>query len=455
MAESILIVESNSDLGKELVETLTRKTLSCEAVSDEEAALNLLAERDFDLVIADLQLNGLQMMEWSRQVSRNRSFILTTAVGSMETAIEALRQGALDYLVKPLSPADLADIVTKFLEHRVDWAETRMLRQEMHAGNDYSSIVGTSPAIRALFAQMHKVVDADSPVIITGKSGTGKELVAKSIHFNSRRRTGRFVALNCSAITETLFESELFGHLKGAFTGAVADREGFFKAADGGTLFLDEISELSLNLQAKLLRAIENRTILPVGSTVPEKVNVRIIAATNRELPQQVRLGLFRRDLYYRLNVVELHLPSLSERRQDIPLLVRHFIEKYNRQMNRSIRGVEPRLMQWLINREYKGHVRELENLIERLMIFAMDDELTMDALPAELREPMLRSTAQSTWSLKSAVEEFERFTILQKLQECDYHRAKTARKLGIGEATLYRKMKDLGIDKCDSRLFS
>jgi len=386
-------------------------------------------------------------MEKSAELNLRASFIIITAYASLETALEALRKGAYDYLLKPLNFEDVAIKVKKLLEHKELVQENQALRQEINAQYDFSNIIGKSPAIRKLFATIRKVSDSDSHVLVTGKSGTGKELVAKAIHYNSPRRKGRFVAINCGAITETLMESELFGHKRGSFTGAVADKDGLFKVAHNGTLFLDEIGDMSLTGQAKLLRALENREILPVGATSLIPVNVRIIAATNRILLQEVQAGRFREDLYYRLNVIEIHLPSLRERPSDIPLLVDHFIQKYNRQMNRHVKGADPGVMEMIVKREWKGEVRELENFIERLMIFTPGEVIRIEDLPVEMQP-----AEASPWrprdadSLRSAVEQFEREFIREQLVRNNHHRGRTAAALKIGEATLYRKMNDYGL---------
>jgi DNA-binding NtrC family response regulator len=311
----------------------------------------------------------------------------------------------------------------------------------------FSHLVGKSLAMQQVLETIARISSGESNVLITGKSGTGKELAAKAIHFNSPRKKFRFVALSCGAIQEAIFESELFGHKRGAFTGAIADKEGLFLAAEGGSLFLDEISEMSLAVQAKLLRAIETKQILPVGGTDLIQMNVRILAATNRNLREQIAQGMFREDLYYRLNVIELHLPSLSERREDIPLLARHFMEKYNRQMNKKVLRMDPSLVDALMQKEWKGEVRELENTIERLMIMTDGPVLLPDALPVESGSAMPpHSHFFATFPLKKAVQLFERAFIIHQLEQHHFHRGKTAKALGIGEATLYRKMSQLGI---------
>lgn len=449
MATRILIVDDDDIMRESLVTVLTARGFDCAQAANGEEALAQLQQSEFEVVITDIEMpemNGIALLEAANQLLAKTSFIFITAHASIHTAIEALRKGAYDYLLKPLNFQDLAIRVQKLIEHKELIRENQLLRQELHSQYDFSNIVGESPAIRRVFETIKKISNSDSTVLIIGNSGTGKELIAKAIHYSSSQQRGHFVAVNCGAITETLIESELFGHKKGAFTGAVADKDGLFQAAHNGTLFLDEIGEMSLTAQTKLLRALEQREIMPVGSTQTIPVQVRIIAATNTNLQQAVAAGRFRDDLYYRLSVIEIRLPSLQDRREDIPLLIRHFVQKYNRQMNKSIRSVQPQLMQMLLSREWKGEVRELENYIERLMIFASGDELTLESLPPDSAHPMKRSAVKNGLPLKKAVEEFERHYILEQLAKHSYHRGNTARALGIGEATLYRKMARLGI---------
>jgi len=449
MAHRILIVDDDDIVRESLSAVLENRGFSCRQAVNGSEAMQMLRQIDFDVVITDLempQLNGIELIEKASQLNSRTSFILITAYGSMETAIQALRKGAFDYLIKPLNFEDVAIKVKKLLEHRELVLENQALRQEINSQYDFNNIIGQSPAIQKLFTTIRRVSDSDAHVLITGNSGTGKELVAKALHYSSPRSKGRFVAINCGAITETLFESELFGHKRGSFTGAVQDKDGLFKSAHTGTLFLDEIGELAVSSQAKLLRALESKEILPVGGTSVVTVDVRIMAATHRDLMQLVQEGRFREDLYYRLAVIEIHLPSLSERREDIPLMVHHFIRKYNRQMNRRVKGVEPDLMHALMQRTWKGEVRELENIIERLMIFANGEILRGADLPKEVlsaREPRKITDAAT---LKGALEEFEREVIRTQLERHQGHRGKTAQALGISEATLYRKLSELGI---------
>ncbi len=450
MAIQILIVDDDDITRESLATVLRARGFECAMAEHGRIALDKLKQSEFDVVISDIEMpemDGIELLDAANALLTNSSFIFITAHASVHTAIDALRKGAYDYLLKPLNFEDLAIKVQKLIEHKDLIRENQVLRQEINAQYNFANIIGESPAIRQVFETIKKVSDSESNVIITGKSGTGKELVARAIHYNSPHQRGHFVAVNCGAITETLIESELFGHRRGAFTGAVADKDGLFKAADRGSLFLDEIGELSLTAQTKLLRAIENEEILPVGATQTVPVHTRIIAATNVDLEKAVAEGRFREDLYYRLNVIEIKLPSLQDRREDIPLLVRHFMQKYNREMNKSITTVHPQLMQKLILRQWKGEVRELENFIERLMIFADGPELTLETLPPESINPIKKMQVKEAATLKNAVDDFERHYIIDQLMKNNYHRGRTAKALGIGEATLYRKMNQLNIE--------
>jgi len=449
MAVQILIVDDDIILRESLATVLEARGFDCDQAEDGQQGLAALEATDYDVVVTDIEMpkmNGLELLEAANQKNIQTSFIFITAYASIETAIEALRQGAYDYLLKPINFEDLAIKINKLIEHKELVRENQALRREVNTQYHFSNIIGSSPAIKQVFDTINQVSDSESNVLITGNSGTGKELVAKAIHYNSRHRQGSFVAVNCGAITETLLESELFGHKRGAFTGAVSDKDGLFRAAHRGSLFLDEIGEMSLAAQAKLLRAIETREILPVGSTKVLKVHVRIIAATNIDLEKAVAEGTFRNDLYYRLNVIQIKLPSLNERPRDIPLLVKHFIAKYNQQMNKKVLSINNDLMQALMNREWPGEVRELENYIERLMIFASGNELSDENLPSSLSQTDVIKVSKAP-NLKRAVENFEREYIKNELAANDYHRGKTAASLGIGEATLYRKMSQLAIE--------
>lgn len=419
-----------------------------EAENGRVAFEKVLAE-PYDLVITDLEMpemKGIELLDNVMRVNPQALVVIITAYGSLETAIAALRKGASDYILKPIEFDELLVKVRRLLDHRKLALENQYLRRELNKEYNFSNIVGKSPEMEKIFETIKIVSPTDSTVMITGKSGTGKELVARAIHFNSKRSAKPFIAVNCGAIPETLIESELFGHKKGSFTGAVADKVGYFKAADGGTLFLDEISEMPIQLQVKLLRAIEQKEVTPVGTSTPLSVDVRYIASTNRDLMKEVDAGKFRKDLYYRMNVVEIHLPSLAERRADIPLLVDHFVEKYRNELRKDIRGVSNDVMLLLMQHEWKGEIRELENIVERAMIFCKGNIITAEDLPHFLHDPATLTVSSSVESLHGAMQEFEKQYILTVLRKYSFDKEKTAQVLKVSLPTLYRRIKDLGI---------
>jgi DNA-binding NtrC family response regulator len=353
----------------------------------------------------------------------------------------------VDYILKPVEFDELLIKVRRLLQTRSLSIENRLLRGEIHRQYDFENIIGQSPAMQRVFDTIKRVAVTDGTVIINGKSGTGKELVARAIHFSSRRNGRPFVAVNCGAVVENLFESELFGHKRGSFTGATMDKEGYFRAADGGTLFLDEVSEIPLHLQVKLLRAIEQKEVVPVGASMPLPVDVRIIASTNKNLVKEVEAGRYREDLYYRLNVVEVNLPPLAERLDDIPILVQHFVSKFARELNKDVRGVDNEVMKALLSHQWKGEVRELENVIERALIFADGMLITKAELPGffEQRQDTIYAF-DARRSMKEAVDEFERQYITHVLRQNAYNKEATAKALKISLSSLYRKIEELGI---------
>ena len=450
MVPRILVVDDDEILRATLTTILTRRGFEVDSVADGLEALDAIRSKVYDLVVTDIEMprmNGITLLDRASALNPRLSFIVITAYASVESAVEALRRGAYDYLLKPLNFDDLILKIQRLLEHRQLVLENQYLRQEIHQRYTFENLVGQSEAMQKVFRLIEKVSKTESNVLITGRSGTGKELVARAIHFTSNRRHQPLISINCAALTESVVESELFGYRRGAFTGATTHRDGLFVAASGGTLFLDEVGDLPASVQPKLLRAIEQREIVPVGGTKPVPVDVRIIAATHRNLRDEVETGRFRADLFYRLNVVEIHLPSLSERPEDIPLLVKHFISQFNRQMNKSVRGATPEALDLLTRHCWRGEVRELQNAIERAMIFCQDDYLDIQHLPAEIWECLDRTAAPTkTDSLQDALRDFEKKYIQNALRRHGFHRRKTAEALGIGEATLYRKMKELGI---------
>jgi len=449
MSEKILVVDDEDIIRESLSYILKNEKYEVDEAANGKIASEMLRDKSYDLVITDLEMpemKGIELLEEIKKMNLQSNTIVITAYGSVDTAISALRNGASDYILKPVEFDELLIKVKKLFEVRELHLENRILRKELQREYDYSNIIGKSPAIVQIFEMIKAVADTESTVLISGNSGTGKELVAKALHYNSRRSNRPFIALNCGAISENLIESELFGHKKGAFTGAISDKEGFIKAAEGGTLFLDEISEMPPQLQVKLLRAIQEKEYTPVGTTLSLPVNVRFIASTNRNLQEQVSQGKFREDLFYRINVIEIHLPSLKERESDIPLLADYFLDKYRKQMNKNILGISNDAIRALMNHEWKGEIRELENVIERSVIFCNQDFIHTNHLPVQFQSEAGQSEFLHTGSLDESVRRFEKEIIIRALESNDYNKEKTADNLQVGLSTLYRKMKELNI---------
>lgn len=355
-----------------------------------------------------------------------------------------MRSGAVDYVLKPVQFEDLLIRIKRALEFGEMRRNRAVLTEQLAAQSTFHDLIGESPAMTGLFELVRKLSTVSSSVLIVGESGTGKELFARAIHYNGITREKPFIAINCGAIPDNLIESELFGHCKGAFTGAVKDRVGYFEAANGGTLFLDEISTLPIQVQSTLLRVLEERVVVPVGDTRPRPVEVRIIAASNQDLQELCRTGKFREDLLYRLDVVRLQLPSLRQRRQDIPLLAQHFLKKYMKRMNKRVTGFSNAAMRVMLNHEWRGNVRELENVIERAVIFAEGREVELADLPFQGDDTVIDAGED----LKQAMTQFERQHILDSLKRHDHDKAATAKSLGIGISSLYRKLEELRISK-------
>ncbi|MGA8265284.1 MAG: sigma-54 dependent transcriptional regulator, partial [Ignavibacteriaceae bacterium] len=449
MPQKILVVDDEDIIRESLSFVLKKEGYAVEEAENGKAAYDKLLEGPFDLVITDIempQMKGTQLIEEIKKLNIQTSFIVITAFGSLDTAITALRSGATDYILKPVEFDELLIKVKRLFEIKSLLLENRILKKEIQRNYDFEDIVGRSPSIRKVYEMIQTVAETDSSVMITGKSGTGKELVARSLHFKSKRQNKPFIAVNCGAIAENLIESELFGHKKGAFTGAISDKEGLIKAADGGTLFLDEISELPLPLQVKFLRALQEREVTPVGTTISLPVNVRIIASTNRELKEEIKAGNFREDLYYRLNVIEIPLPSLKEREEDIPLLADHFLNKYRTEMNKNIKGIDNEVIRALISYEWKGEVRELENVMERAVIFCKNDFITLEDLPETFSQSSSSVDFSKLGSLEVAIRRFEKEYILKALESNSNDKEKTSELLQVGLSTLYRKLKELDI---------
>jgi len=450
----ILIVDDDLNHLKTLQTIVRSWGYQVSTTDDGIKAVENVKEKPFALILMDVRMAEMSGIEALKQIKRYNPAIpilIMTAYSSVDSAVEALKAGAYDYLTKPLDFEVLKISLSRTLEHSGLKAENATLRSKMSADYELQNIIGRSLPMKALFDMMAMVAPSEATVLITGESGTGKELIAKSIHHNSLRKDRPLVVVNCAALTETLLESELFGHEKGAFTGADKRREGRFKQADKGTIFLDEISETSAAMQAKLLRVIQEREIQRVGGEETLRVDVRIVAATNRNLEDEVKNGKFREDLFYRLNVVTLRLPPLRERQDDIPLLAQHFLEKYAKKNHKQVKGISPLAMDMLLKYAWPGNVRELENVIERAVIFLADEHITEKELPSTITEAYAE---KSDWVATSAsvaanrpLDEVEKEAILATLEDSGRNKSETARRLGITRKTLHKKLKEYGID--------
>ncbi|MEW6196881.1 MAG: sigma-54 dependent transcriptional regulator [Bacteroidota bacterium] len=447
MPAKILIADDEKPIRDSLKMVLEEEGYSTDTAADGEEALKKIESENFDIVITDIKmpkLDGMQVLETASKTVPETFFIIMTAYASVKTAIDALRLGAYDYLIKPVEFDDVIIRIKRLLDYKKLAVENKSLRQRISSDTGFTNLIGKSDSMKKVFDIISQVAPTNSNVLIMGKSGTGKELVAKAIHFNSKRKDKIFLPINCGAISENLIESELFGHKKGSFTGAADDKQGLFKVADGGTLLLDEIGDLPLNMQVKLLRAIEDKEFFPVGGTKPVSTDVRIIAATNQNLFDKTKTGEFREDLYYRLNVVEIKLPTLNERKEDIPLLINHFVEKYCNEMGKKIIGIDNDTLKVLLSHDWRGGVRELENIIERAIIFCNKDLLTTDDLSDYVKGGTIALGYPD--SLKDALRNFEREHILKTIKKYDYNKEEAAKALDIGLSSLYRKMDELNI---------
>jgi DNA-binding NtrC family response regulator len=450
MPPVIFLVDDDDGSRDAMTRTLERVGYDLRSFDSAEAALEKLGEgEEVDAIVSDVRMPGMDGYEFLRAVRAehpNLPFLLVTAYADVEDAVSALQEGADDYLTKPVKVQELRQRVQLQLERRVLSDENRRLRQRLEKSFGFEGIVGRSTAMEELLERLRVVAPTRSTVLIVGESGTGKELVANALHQNSPRAQGPFVAINCGAIPGEILESELFGHEKGAFTGAHQRRIGLIERASGGTLFLDEISELSSDLQVKLLRVLEEKHIMRVGGSIQIPVDFRLVAATNRDLAQWVEDGRFRQDLFYRLKVVELFIPPLRERIEDIPLFVQHFLEHFNREMDRDVGGVHPAVLAALKRQSWPGNVRELRNLIESMVLFASSGEIVLEDLPNEYRTTgqALGMEEQAEWRPRPMAE-IEKDAILRTVEHTGGHRARAADILEIGLRTLQRKLKEYG----------
>jgi two-component system, NtrC family, response regulator HydG len=407
---------------------------------------------EIDLIVSDLRMgehSGIDLLRTWKKRRPTTPFILITAHGEVNSAVEAMKLGAEDYLTKPVNPDELLILISRCIEYHRKDETIRQLQERLDDRLGFEKMIGSSRAIRDVFDQARMAAQADCTVLVTGESGTGKELVAEALHQNSPRRNGPFMTVNMAAVPEHLVESELFGHVKGAFTGALAARTGRFEAAHCGTLFIDEIGDFALSSQAKLLRVLENHTVTPVGSNDDKTVDVRAIAATSRRLEEMVKEGRFREDLYYRLNVVTIHLPALRDRREDIPLLTAHFLKTFGTAHGKTELQIDAALMEFLETFSWPGNVRQLRNVVENMVVLARGDTLSLDNLPASLELDPLIDSGRFNQGPTSLVA-LQRSAVEKALVECNGHRTRAAESLGISVRTLQRKLKAWGIEKGD-----
>ena len=448
MKREILLADDEATFRKTFTKVLEEEGMAVTAVADGREAINAITKQPYAVAILDIQMPGADGIKVLREIMRVRPetrVIMITAYGTVEMAVEAIKLGACDYVMKPVMFEDVLTKVRQHFRYLELKEENLKLKQELSGSFDIGQIIGQTPSMQQVFDMIRKVARTKSNVLITGESGTGKELVARAIHSLGSQNGRPFVAVNCGAIPEGLLESELFGHKKGSFTSASADKEGLFESARGGTLFLDEIGHMPMSCQVKLLRAVEQRQILPVGSTEPIDIDLRLIAATNRDPIEEIKAERFREDLYYRMNVVGIHLPPLRERKEDIPLLVEHFIRKYNIEMGKQCVGVSDDVMRLLMSYEWRGNIREMQNVIERAIIFAEDDTIRASDIGFLGSETI--ALGKEGQSLQDAVKAYEKQEICRVLNSHNWNKVEAAKSLGIGLSSLYRKIDELEIN--------
>jgi two-component system response regulator HydG len=449
---TILIVEDDQAHRAMLRVLLAGWGYQISEVEDGDAAIDAIHSKPYSAVLMDIRManvSGLEALSEMKKFNPAIPIIIMTAYASVDTAVEALKKGAYDYLTKPLDFDELKMTISRAVDHSRLKEENRVLRESLGVQFDRRNLIGSSPAMVRLFEMVAQVAPSEATVLITGESGTGKEMIAGAIHFNSFRKNGPFVRINCAAITETLLESELFGHEKGAITGADRRKEGKFRQAEGGSLFLDEVSEMSLAMQVKLLRVIQEREVTRVGGEDVIKVDVRIIAATNRDLMESIREGRFREDLFYRLNVVALNMPPLRERKEDIPLLAQHFLAVFSEKNHKKIRGFTPQAIDRLIRYSWPGNVRELMNAVERAVVMSRNEYLDERDLSLINRQSAVVSGTNGEAAHlfnNLPLDEVEKSTILNMLEQVRGNKSEAARRLGITRRTLHQKLKRYGM---------
>ena len=440
----ILVVDDEESMCKFMEIMLKKEGYSVVTSQNASSALQRVKSEEYDLVIADLmmpEMSGLELLSLVKSIDTDVDFIVMTAFASVDSAIEALKKGAFDYITKPFKVDEIKIAVKKSLEQKKIARENVQLKKELKTEFDFDSFIGNSLEIVKMKKMTEKIARSDSTVLIEGESGTGKELIAKAIHYHSPRSDQPFVTINCAALPENLLESELFGHVKGSFTGAIKDKDGLFKVADGGTFFLDEVGMTTPAIQAKLLRALEEKEITPVGGTVPIKVDVRLIAATNADLEQEVKLGNFRADLYYRLHVIPIRIPPLRDRKDDIKLLSSYFVKKYCQKTQTEEKTISDEAMTRLLSCQWPGNVRELENAIEHAVLLSRGNQITLEDLPQKIKEGDQTDLVTEEEPATPTLETIEKAYIFWVLSQTGWQKGKAASILGIDSSTLYRKI--------------
>ncbi|MDZ4722904.1 MAG: sigma-54 dependent transcriptional regulator [candidate division Zixibacteria bacterium] len=447
MKYSVLIVDDDNLVNEFVTETLQRAGYSTNSVFNGEEAILAIKAKSYDIVLSDLKMrevDGIALLDHVKRLSPDTVVIIMTAYGSVETAVKAVKKGAYDFLLKPVLPETLEMILTRVSEILHLRKENESLRNDL--AHRFQNVIGKSKIMSEIFSLIQLVADARSTVMLTGASGTGKEMVARAIHYASSRRNGPFIKLNCAALPENLVEAELFGYEKGAFTDAKKTNRGRFELANGGTLLLDEISEMPLNLQSKLLRVIQEREFERIGSSQTIQVDVRLIATSNRNLKEFISAGQFREDLFYRLNVIPIYLPPLDDRKEDLPLLIDHFIQKYNKENNKNILGMTPEALRLFMKYHWPGNVRELENLIERAVVTTRAEYLNEDDFPVELSLGKM-ADANSALKLPMTIEEGSKYLILKTLEKFNGNKTKAAEVLGVTARTIRNKLAEYDLE--------
>ncbi|WP_020676440.1 sigma-54-dependent transcriptional regulator [Geopsychrobacter electrodiphilus] len=449
----VLVVDDEASMREMLAIMLTRDGFAVSSASDGAQGLEMFRQGDIDLVISDIRMphmGGIDLLREIKALEPDALVIMMTAFSTTEEAVEAMKLGAYDYFIKPFKTDEVRLVIGKALENSKLKRENVALRTALGERYSFSNLIGKSPVMQRLYSMVERVADSQANVLVCGESGTGKELVARAVHFNSPRKSGPFVPVNCGAIPETLIESELFGHEKGSFTGADRKKEGLFESANGGTLFLDEIGELPLSMQVKLLRVLQEREFRRVGGTQSHPLDIRLVAATNKNLEAQVSCGKFREDLYYRLNVVSLNLPPLRERLEDVPLLLDYFYAERTGEKHLPVRGDTLRL---LLEYDWPGNIRELQNLVERCVVLGWDEEITADCLPAQLLAAVgtrpaqaLAKIPESGFDLEAHMAEIERMLLLQALEQRQGVKKRAAELLGISFRSIRYRLAKLGL---------